>query len=124
MAKVAVLTNVGEAWAAGRLAGTESTTGKYIGWGTGVATAAKADTSLATESSESRASGTVSVEGSAAAAKYQVEGTLTATAARTITNAGTLTASTSGTLIIHASFDGISLNQDDQITFTFTLDPS
>lgn len=124
MAKVTVLTNGGEAWAVGRLAGTLSTDGKYIGWGSGAGTSAKSDTTLFDEETESRASGTVSVEGTGSAAKYQVEGTLTADDSKTITNAATFTADTSGTMIMHVSWDGIDLFEDDQITFTFTLDPS
>jgi hypothetical protein len=124
MAKVTVLTNVGEEWAAGRLAGTVTTDGKYLGWGTGTGTAAKGDTTLATEASENRVSGVVSVEGSAASAKYQVEGTITADAAKTITNAGNFSASTSGTLILHSSFDGLVLSEGDTLTLTFTLNPS
>ena len=124
MAKVTVLTNVGEGWAAGRLAGTESTNGSYIAWGTGTGTAAKGDTILATEASETRVGGTVTVEGTAATAKYQVEGTITANATKTITNAGNFTASSNGTLILHSSFDGLILNEDDTLTLTFTLNPS
>lgn len=124
MAKLTVLTNLGEEWCVKRLAGTDTNDGRYIGWGTGEGTAAKGDTTLATEASESRASGTVTAEDSGAAAAYQVEGTLTAEADKTITNAGTFTASTSGTLVIHTSFDALALNDGDSITFTFLLDPS
>ena len=124
MAKVTVLTNAGEEWVAGRLVGSEATDGSYVSWGTGAGTAAKGDTTLFTEGSESRAGGTVTLEGSAASAKYQVEGTLTADADKTITNAGTFTASTSGTLVLHSSFDGLDLNEGDTLTLTFTLNPS
>lgn len=124
MAKTTVLTALGEEWAAGRLAGTETEDGHFIGWGTGVGTADKSDTVLATEASEARVAGVVTVEDTGASAKYQVEGTLTADGPKTITNAGTFTAVTAGTLILHMSWDGITLNEDDQITFTFTVDPS
>lgn len=124
MAKTTVLTYVGEAWAAGRMAGTVTTTGSYIGWGTGDGTAAKGDTTLFTEASETRVNGTVSVDGTGSTAKYQVEGTLVADGTKTITNAGNFTASTSGTLIVHSSFDGIDLDADDEVTFTVTVDPS
>lgn len=124
MAKVTVLTNGGEGWCVGRLAGTLATDGKYVGWGSGAGTAAKSDTTLFSEETESRATGTVSVEDTGAAAMYQVEGTLTADGSKTITNAATFTADSSGTMIMHMSWDGIALNEDDQITFTFRLDPS
>jgi hypothetical protein len=101
-----------------------STTGQFIGWGTGAGTAAKADTTLFTEASEARATGTVTTNGTGAAAKYQVVGTLTADAAKTITNAGNFTASSGGTLIVKGDFTGIALALGDQIQFTITLDPS
>lgn len=118
-----VLTNVGEEWAAQRMAGTVATTGAYIGWGTGVGTAAKADTTLFTEATEARVLGTVDVTGTGATAKYRVIGTLTADGAKTITNAGNLTASAAGTLIVHGDFAGIALALNDQIQFTVTIDP-
>lgn len=124
MAKQTVLTNVGEAWCVGRLAGTESTDGHFIGWGSGDGTAAKSDTTLFDEETESRAAGTVSVTGTGAAAKYEVEGTLTADADKFISNAGTFSAASSGTLIMHMSWAGVDLDETDSITFTFTLDPS
>ena len=127
MAKVTVLTNLGEEWCAKRLAGVASVdgiSGRFIGWGTGTGTAAKGDSTLFTEAAGTRAGGTASVVGTGAAAKYQVEGTLVALEDITITNAGNFTAQTSGVLIVHTSFDGIALNEDDQITFTFTIDPS
>lgn len=124
MAKVTVLTYVGEEWAAGRMAGTDSTTGVFVAWGTGSGVAAKGDTTLFTEASEERANGTVSVDGTGATAKYQVVGILTADGTKTITNAGNFSADTSGDLIVHSSFDGIDLDEDDQITFTITIDPS
>src|SRR3990172_3756743 len=119
MAKVTVLTNLGEAWAAGRMAGTEDTTGRFIGWGTGTSTASKEDSALFTESAEVRATGTVSVKGSGAAAKWQCEGTLVSESTQTISEAGAFTALSSGTLILHTTFDGLGLNEGDQITFTF-----
>lgn len=119
-----VLTNVGEQWAADRMSGVVATTGQFIGWGTGAGTAAKTDTTLFTEASEARVTGTVSTNGTGSAAKYQVVGTLTADAAKTITNAGNFTASTGGTLIVKGDFTGIALALGDSIQFTITLDPS
>ena len=142
MAKVAVLTNSGEGWCAGRLAGSEATTGKYIGWGTGVGTAFKGSTALLDEDSGGspayiRASGTVTVsgygsveefedaDGTSQSAKWQVEGTLVSNANnKTITEAGAFSAEVSGILIVHTTFDGLGLNEGDSITFTFTIDPS
>lgn len=119
-----VLTNVGEQWACDAMSGAVATTGQYIGWGTGAGTAAKGDTTLFTEASESRVAGTVSTNGTGASAKYQVVGTLTADGAKTITNAGNFTASSGGTLIVKGDFTGIALAQNDSIQFTITIDPS
>lgn len=119
-----VLVNGGEQWVCDRASGVSSLNGSFVGWGTGAGTAAKADTTLFTEASEARVSGTVTTNGTGAAAKYQVVATITADAAKTITNAGNFTASAAGVLIVHGDFAGIALNTSDQITFTISLDPS
>ena len=119
-----VLTNVGEQWACERMAGTDANDGRHIGWGTGAGTAAKGDTTLFTEASETRVAGTVDVNGSGAAAVYRVVGTLTANGAKTITNAGNFTLTAAGDMICKGDFTGIALALNDQITFTITLDPS
>lgn len=119
-----VLTNLGEQWLADRASGVSALDGHFVGWGTGAGTAAKADTTLFTEAAEVRAVGVVTTQGSGAAAKYQVVGTLTSLSVQTITNAGNFTASTVGVLIVHGDFAGIPLQIGDGITFTITLDPS
>jgi len=119
-----VVTNAGEAWAAGRLAGTISTDGHFVAWGTGAGTAAKTDTTLFTEASESRVVGTVTVEGTGASAVYQVVGTITADGSKTITNAGNLTASTSGTLIVHGDHAGVPLILGESISYTIAVNPT
>lgn len=119
-----VLTNVGEQWVCDKLTSTVSTTGSFVAWGTGAGTAAKGDTTLFTEASEARVSGTVSTSGTGSAAKYQVVATITADGSKTITNAGNFTASSGGTLIVKGDFTGIALALNDQIQFTITLDPS
>jgi len=124
MAKVSVVTYVGEEWITDRMVGTSSLTGAWMGWGTGVGIAAKSDTTLFTESSEPRAFGTVSKVSNGATAKYKIEATFTADADKTITNIGNFTASTGGSPLVHSSFDGIVLLENDQITFTITLDPA
>lgn len=119
-----ILTNVGEQWMCDRCSGVSALDGHFIGWGTGAGTAAKGDTTLSTEASEARAVGTVTTNGSGASAKYQVVGTLTANAGKTITNVGNFDASAAGNLITHSDFAGITLALNDQIQFTITLDPS
>jgi len=96
-------------------------TNAKIGWGTGAGTAAKGDTALFTEASEARVAATVSQP---AADKNQWVGTLTADAAKTITNAGLLDAATGGNLVIHGDFTGIALATGDKIEFTISLEQS
>jgi len=119
-----VLTNGGEQWACEAMAQTSALSGQYIDWGTGAGTAAKADTDVFTVSAEARVAGTVSVTGTGATAKYQVVGTMTASATRAITNAGNFQNSTGANIIVHGDFATINLATNDAIQFTITIDPS
>lgn len=97
----------------------------YLGWGTGAAEAARSDSTLSTEASESR----VSCSGASVTRQtvvqandtLQIQGTMTANGTKTITNAGILTASSGGTLLLHSSFNGISLAVGNTVAFTFKL---
>jgi len=123
-----VLTNAGRAIVTNRIhgAGTEPL---QVGWGTGVGTAAAADTTLFTEkaldlsaTSGSRTAGTGSqVTTSVTNDTYQVQATLTATGAGTVTNAGCFDNATigSGNLYLKGDFTGIGLSSGDSIAFTF-----
>jgi hypothetical protein len=119
-----VLTNVGEQWMCDRCSGVSALDGRFVGWGTGAGVAAKADVALFVEASEARVAGAVTTQGAGAAAKYQVQGTITANGTKTITNVGSFDAAAAGNLIVHADFAGITLNLNDAIQFTITLDPS
>jgi len=114
-----VLTQVGEEWIVDKLDEVVQTTGDYIGWGSGTGTATKADTTLFTEETEARVLATRSQP---VADKIRWVGTLTADAAKTITNAGNFTASTGGTLIVHGDFTGIALSAGDKIEFTIEIE--
>jgi len=120
-----VYTSAGEAVVVDLIDGTSAThldaTNGKIGWGTGAGTAAKADTTLFTEASEARVAAAISQP---TADKNQWVGTLTADAAKTITNAGLLDAATGGNLIIHGDFTGIALATGDKIEFTISLEQS
>lgn len=94
-------------------------TNAKVAWGTGAGTAAKADTTLFTEASEARVAATVSQP---TADKNQWVGTITADAAKTITNAGLFNSAAGATLIIHGDFAGIALALGDRIEFTITLE--
>lgn len=122
-----ILTNVGEDWVAQRLIGAGALSGfdmHFLAWGTGAGTAAKADTTLFTEASETRVAATMSVTGSGATAKYQAVGTLTADGTKTITNAGLLSASTTGSLAVKWDHTGVALLVGEGIQYTVTLDPA
>lgn len=120
MATVTVVTNAGKALITGRLKGTGNEP-KYIGMGTGADTASEDDTALSTEV-ETRTNGTSTQEDTNSTDDtYQVVGTITATAARAVTNAGLLDASSTGTLAVKSSFDVINLDTDDAIEFTFQV---
>ena len=119
-----VLLNAGEEYVVDKLTETVQTKPEYIGWGTGAGTAAKGDTDLFTPAAEARVAAAVSKQGSGSAAKYQAVATLTSASVQTITNAAAFTASTVGTCVIKGDHTGVALQIGDQITYTFTLDPS
>lgn len=115
-----VLTNAGKDIIVDRILGTGSAEPKFVAWGTGAGTAAATDTTLFTEASESRVTGTSSqVTVTTTNDTYQVVGTLTANGSKTITNAGLFDASTTGNLFVKADFTGVPLVLNDSITFTF-----
>ncbi len=114
-----IFTSAGEAIVADFVDGTASAPANwYVGWGTGAGTAAKGDTVLATEASETRIAAT---ESQPTADANRFVATMTADGAKTITNAGVLSAITTGTLLLHSDFTGILLATSDTIEFTFTL---
>lgn len=113
-----VYTQAGEELVTDILDGTVSVPANwYLGWGTGAGTAAKGDTTLFTESAEARVAATMSQP---TADKNRFVATLTASASRTITNAGILSASTGGTLLLHSDHAGQVLASGDKIEYTFT----
>lgn len=114
-----ILANTGKSFITNLLA---SSAAKYIGWGTGAGTAAASDTTLFTESSETRATGTQSQQTTSTTSDtYRVVGTITATAIRAITNAGIFDAVTVGNLIAKGDFATLNLASGDSIQFTFNL---
>lgn len=116
-----ILANRGKEIIADRILG-NGTEPKFVAWGTGAGTSAATDTTLFTESAESRTTGTSSkVTVTTTNDTYQVVGQIVATGARTITNAGLFDASTSGNLFVKTDFTGVVLATDDSITFTFKI---
>lgn len=118
-----VIVNAGQAIVTNRMssAGTEP---KYVAWGTGAGTAAVADTTLFTESTdEARTNGTSSrVTTTVTNDTYQVVGLMTvATTGKTITNCGLFDAITTGNLYFKSDFTGIALLVGEAITFTIKV---
>lgn len=119
-----IYTSVGEQVTADIFDGTStkilSATNAKIGWGTGAGTAAKANTTLFTEAAEARAVGAISQPGGGDTNQWV--GTITATAARSITNAGLFSNTTAGSMIVKGDFGTIALSSGDKIEFTITLE--
>ena len=118
------LANLTTAWAA------YASLPKYLQWGTGSAAAKTANVVTTTSTTEARTTGTVTQQTTAYTNDtYQVVGTITAGAARTITEvgvfdaAGTASPPTGGNMDIYGDFGGssIALNTGDSITFTIKV---
>lgn len=115
-----IYTDVGENFTADQMDPTTAATiaNLYVGQGTGAGTAAKGDTTLFTEASESRVATTNSQPSSNV---NQYVATITADGTKTVTNAGVFDASTSGNLILKSDFTGIPVVLNDTIEYTFQL---
>ena len=111
-----VFCDCGTAWLIDFLDGTQVNTTYRVGWGEGAGTAAKANTTLFSEV-QARETGVTS---QSAFNEMQWTATMTATAVRSITNAG-LFHNNSGTLLIKRDFATIALENQDRISFTITL---
>ena len=90
----------------------------YVAQGTGAGGAAKGDSALTTEASESRVAGTASQP---SADQNQWVAQITADGTKTIIEAGLFSASTSGTCLIRGDFAGIGVVINDKIEYTFQL---
>jgi hypothetical protein len=127
---VVVLTETGEEWTVDKLNESVQTKAEYVGWGTGATVPTKGGTDISTPATEARVLGTSSKTGSLATAKLQVVATITANGTKTITNAGLFTTAgtgsppSGGSLIVWGDHTGVALNANDQIQYTFTLDPA
>lgn len=118
-----MVTTSGRTTAANRLQTTPTRNPpKFIGIGTGATaaarTAAVGDTALSTEV-ETRATGTETiVTVTTTNDAYQTVGTITATAARSVDEAGTFDASTVGNIDVSATFAVVSLASGDSLQLT------
>jgi hypothetical protein len=114
--------DVGKQWVVDKMDDSQASTRRRIGWVMGAGTAAENDTTLFTEASETRATGTISQQTTTVTGDtFQVIGTITANGTKTITNAGLFDAATSGNMLIKGDFTGIPVVSGDSIEFTFKL---
>ena len=119
-----LIVNTGRAIVTNRLkgAGTEPLN---LAWGTGAGTTAATDTTLFTEGPEARTAGTSTQQTTTTTNDtYRVVGTITASAGRTVTNAGLfdVITSSSGNLYAKTDFTGIVLpSAGDAIQFTMNV---
>lgn len=111
-----LVTNVGLGLVTALLAASDH---KYVGWGTGTTTAAVGDTALETASAEDRTSGTQSQQTTTTTSDtYRIVAEIVATDTRAITEVGVFSASTAGSMFMHADFAAINLSTSDSIEFT------
>lgn len=117
-----LVVNTGKAIVTNRLrgAGTEPV---FVAWGTGAGTTAATDTTLFTEASEARVTGTSSqFTTTTNNDTYRVVGTMTvAGSGKTITNAGLFDATSAGNLFFKSDFAGLPLNVGESIQFTLSV---
>lgn len=121
-----VITTIGKAIYADRVRttpGTYTNAPKFVAIGVGATgadrTAAVGDTALSTEV-ETRTSGTESLQTTTLTNDtYRVVGTVTATSARVVDEAGLFDASSTGNMFASATFAVINLASGDSLTLTF-----
>jgi hypothetical protein len=112
-----VYTNAGKAVTTNRIKGAGAEP-SFVAIGTGAGAAAATDTTLFTEV-ETRVAGTSTQQTTTVTNDtYQVVGTITATAARAVTNAGLFDALTAGNLFMKGDFAVINLATGDSIQIT------
>lgn len=117
---MAIFTNAGKALTTARMKGL-SAEPSWVAIGTGTTAEAATQTALVTEV-ESRVNGTSSqVTTTVTDDTYQVIGTITATVARAVTEAGLFTASTAGTMPVRGLFSVVNLAINDSIQLTIKL---
>jgi len=95
---------------------------KFGAWGTGAGTTGETDTTLFTEASETRVTGTMSQQTTTITGDtYRLVWTMTADGTKTVTNAGYFDASTSGNLGIKGDHAGVPVLLNDSIEYTANL---
>lgn len=114
-----VVTDGGESYIAARLQASAGAPTYFVGVGTGATAASKTSTTLSTEV-ETRAAMTPTLATQQSTNDtVDLVGTQTMGSARVITNAGVLTASSAGTLLVMSDGLSISLGAGDSVQNTF-----
>jgi hypothetical protein len=121
-----MVVNAGKAIITNRLknGSTGTTEPNFVAMGTGATAEAATQTALVTEvdSSPTRPTGTSTQQTTTTTSDtYQVVGTITATTARAITEAGLFDATTAGNMFMRAVFSVINLATGDSIQFTMKV---
>jgi len=113
---MAVLLTVGRSWVIDKMRDTVATQQKFIGWGSGGATAeAVGQTGLTTPAAEARTTGAITVPSTAL---HRVIGTITSASGQNISEVVLFDASTSGVALLRAIFTAVPLLAGDAIQFT------
>lgn len=135
MAAGQVFTNLGRAFVTNRLVGAVSAPTYFIGWASGAsaltpATPVVADTGFTTGGvsagpearvASSPTAGNIKAGTAVTGDTIQAVATVTASAARSVYEAGLFDASTAGNMLAHASFTEMALNTGEAIQFTFEI---
>jgi len=125
-----LLVNAGQAICSGRFLGATPAQAepKNVAIGSGAGTTAATDTTLFTEYTTGTwagyartANAGTQVTGTNTNDTYQVQGTFTAGAAQTVTNAGCFDAASAGNMLVKGDFTGVVLANGDSIQITIKL---
>lgn len=94
----------------------------YVAWGTGVSTTTEADTTLLSESAETRVVGAgTSITTTNTDDTHQVVATITSSGTQTITEAAVFDAVSSGNMYVKGDFNGVPLNVGEAMQLTFQI---
>lgn len=116
---MALITNGGKGLVTDRFKGVGGLEPLFGAWGTGATAAAATATTLSTEGPEARVSGTSSQATTTTTNDtWRLVYTITASAARSVTNNGNFTASSAGMLHMLDSYTALVLASGDSIQFT------
>lgn len=119
MANGAVVTTVGKGLIAAAMV--TASVAKYVAMGTGTATPAVTDTALGTAVDLNSGSAWAGTESQQSTTKYRVTKTITAGAARTITEVGLFKEAAMTNMLYREVFTGISVANGDTVSFTIDI---